>query len=134
MKLALITSAAAGTTVLFASLLIAAPAQAAPGACNAGQGCTYEDINYGRGHINFNYNVSHYGSIAYWVPTLHLGTDNAASSAFNNGRTGQAIVVYDRSGYKGKSASIARGSGLSNLGSRGLNDMVTSACFSSYCK
>lgn len=120
--------------ILVTGMLVAAPAQAAPSACNPGLGCTYEDANYGRGHINFSYNVPYFGEVAYWVPTLHPATNDSASSAFNNGTTGQAVRLFDRERYQGTHTALAKGKGISNLGTKSLNDKVSSACFANYCK
>jgi len=128
------TLAASGALVLGGVLLLATPAHAAPSACSSGLGCTYEDANYGKGHINFSYNVRDYAAVGWWVPTNHLMTNDAASSAFNNGTTGQRISLYENAGYRGRAISVSRGQGIPNLGSASLNDRVSSACFDSYCK
>jgi hypothetical protein len=115
-----------------ATLVVAAPSQAAPNACGIYQGCTYEDANYGQGHINFNYNVPRYTDVGWWVPTKHPLTNDAASSAFNNGHSGQWIRVYEKDRYQGRYVTIEKNQGVPNLGS--LNDLISSACFQSYCK
>jgi hypothetical protein len=133
MKIKALASCAAAAIVT-SSVLVAGPAQAAPSACNSGQGCTYEDANYGRGHINFSFNVPHYGNVSYWVPTLHVLTNDSASSAFHNGKSTQLVKLFDRENYRGApKLTLARGKGSTNLTAWGFNDRLTSACFANYC-
>lgn len=127
-------SLAATATVVTGALMTATPAPAAPAGCGSGMGCTYEDANYGKGHINFYQNVWDFGGVAYWAPTGHLITDNAASSAFNNGTTGASATWFDRKNYSGPAKTLTKGNGTAHLGNAGLNDKISSACFAGYCK
>jgi hypothetical protein len=124
-----VTAAVAG-----GALAAVAPASAAPAGCESGAGCTYEDANYGKGHINFYQNVRDFAGVACWASTGHLGTDNAASSAFNNGTTGRNATWFDGKNYSGPSKTLTKRNGTANLGNSGLNDKISSACFTGYCK
>jgi hypothetical protein len=134
MKTTRITLVAAAAVLIGSSVLVAVPATAAPAACQPGQGCTYEDVNYGQGHINFNQNVRSYAAVGWWVPTNHPLTNDAASSAFNNGSTGRWTRVFLDEGYKGRYIQNAMGTGTPNLNVNDLSDKVSSACFDGYCK
>ncbi|WIE62227.1 peptidase inhibitor family I36 protein [Curtobacterium sp. MCLR17_032] len=126
-------SVAVVAAVASGALFTAAPASAAPAGCESGRGCTYEDANYGKGHINFFENVKDFSQVGYWVGTLHTLTDNAASSAFNNGTTGRNATWYDLKSYQGPKKTLTMGYGTTNLGYADLNDKVSSACFTGYC-
>ncbi|ROQ39688.1 peptidase inhibitor family I36 [Frondihabitans sp. PhB188] len=128
-----ITAVLASTGVIAGvGIAAAAPASAAPRACEKGVGCTYEDANYGWGYIHFSRNVKDYEPIGYWATSYHPKTNDAASSVYNNGNVKRAMWFKD-SRYKGTKVTLARQTGIPNLGSVSLNDKVSSACFETYC-
>jgi hypothetical protein len=90
-KARLAAVAVAASIVFGGSLVVAAPASAAPAHCAAGAGCTYENTGFTSGWLGFQNSISDYGNHLF-SGTNHRA-DNAVSSFYNNGRH-QAINFY----------------------------------------
>ena len=127
-----IAASVTGALVVGGVVLEAPSAMAAPANCRSGLGCTFENANYGGGRINFSNNVYDFTDIWKWGGSLHTWTNDAASSGFNNGVSGQVVYWFKNAAYKGAAKSATKGHGVTHFGD--LNDQISSACFAAACK
>jgi hypothetical protein len=89
----------------------AAPSDAAP-SCLSGYLCVWEYTNYGGARGSFG------GTNPDWsiFPKSTGGTwNNVASSAYNNGTSGDWACMWDGTNYSGTAACLAQYAGYSNL-------------------
>jgi hypothetical protein len=127
-----ILSALVALGILSSSVIMAAPASAAPSGCSTrGHGCTYEDSGYRGGRINFHEYVRNFKDVWQWGGTNHFLTNDSASSGFNNGTTRRVVMWFDDANYQGPRKTADPQRGL-NFGTS--NDKISSACFEGYCK
>jgi len=127
-----ILSALIALGILSSSVIMAAPASAAPSGCSTrGHGCTYEDSGYRGGRINFYEYVRNFKDVWQWGGTNHFLTNDSASSGFNNGTTNRVVKWFDDANYQGPRKTAEPQRGL-NFGTS--NDKISSACFEGYCK
>lgn len=118
---------------------LALPATAAPGNCGAGYGCMWSDPSYksdgsNAAVIKFQYKIYETDTFSYYWSIFggdHWGGNNA-SSLYNNGTT-YSTKWFDGEYFTGYSKTILKGNGSSDLLNISLDDMISSACFTSNC-
>jgi hypothetical protein len=99
-------------------------AQTAPAGCPSGYLCFWKDINYGgaMGKVagnNLNFT-------AFRNTSCQTGTWNdCISSVYNNGAR-CTVAIYRDANYLGGGLTVPRQTGISNLGTYGLNDAISS--------
>ncbi len=99
---------ATATVVIGITLGLAAPAAAAPAGCGSGAGCSWSNL-----------------------PVYHLNDE--ISSVYNNGRTGAETKFFKDANHRGTVKAQTKNIGVANLGTIGLNDVISSTCFEGYC-
>lgn len=106
---------------------LAGPAAAAPSDCGLGLHCSYSGYDYG--NDAFQQPSTH--KFENCVDDMYIGWrtyKNVASSAFKNGRS-QMSFLYSGIEQTGSRVPFNKGTGISNLGSRGFNDTAESGYF-----
>lgn len=108
-----------------ASLLSAAPANAAASACPSGAACAWIVSNFEGAHLGFQNSIENYRD---------YGFNDAISSVYNNGNS-SVVRFYKDKTWKGASFPLARGTGDGNLNNAagfaptGFNDVISSGKF-----
>jgi Peptidase inhibitor family I36 len=105
-------------------LLAPAPATAGTGACTSTYLCVWDGINYDGARGQFA------GTNSYWGT---YGWNDRASSARNNGTSGAGVYLYKDSNYGGAALCVPRGYRVSNLGSYGFSNNISSNLWSYNC-
>lgn len=133
---------------LSAAAVVASPAVAQAGYadCIGGYACTWGDAQYstngyGAGLLKFYYNYSNFNG-AYYSSTTTSANDSASSVV--NAGTSSTVNYYFDANYSQRAFSVRKGERDPDLSSgiydaltgvtvTGVNDVVSSGCFSGSC-
>jgi hypothetical protein len=101
-------------------------ASAAPAGCSATYLCIYPDPGYSGGFGEFSGNNTNWNDYTTSKNNCGNGTWNDCVSAAYNDGTSCTVWLWTNAGYTGRSLSIARGTGYSNLASVNFDDTTSS--------